>query len=165
MLGGSSAFNAVVDVSVIVPACFENPLRDAALEFLGDVLALKRKAALPTSAFLGAYHIATRYLRAPRVAVKKILAKLLETRSPAFYQDISIDLVLDALDYAAGYRVESWDGYVIAVAVRLGASVVYSLDKELSRARVVEVVSPFPEEEVAKYHEYLRSLLERREER
>ena len=70
----------VVDVSIIVPTCFENPLKKLATDFLGEVLSLRRKAIIPVTAVLGAYHIATRYLRAPRRVVKKILVEMLETR-------------------------------------------------------------------------------------
>ncbi len=157
--GGSSAFNAVVDVSVLVPVCFENPLRADALSFVAEALSLRRRAAIPTSAFLGAYHVATSYLGVPRAAAKAILAELLETKSPALYEDIPVSLALEALDYAALYGVESWDGYLVALALKLGAAIVYSLDKELSKVQVVEVVSPFPEEKVRAYHEYLRGVL------
>ncbi|MEM1913655.1 MAG: hypothetical protein QW067_10990 [Thermofilaceae archaeon] len=82
MLGESSVYpDGVLDVSVVVVACFDNPLRTHAVRFLSEVLTQRRRAVLPVSAVIGAYHIATRYLRVERLAVKRLLEKLLETRS------------------------------------------------------------------------------------
>ncbi|MBO3754959.1 MAG: hypothetical protein FGF53_08835, partial [Candidatus Brockarchaeota archaeon] len=66
-------------------------------------------------------------------------------------------LAADALEYAAYYNVESWDGYLVSLARRLGTVTVYSMDKELAKVKEVMVVNPFPEEIVEKYHEYIRS--------
>ncbi|MEM0345654.1 MAG: PIN domain-containing protein [Thermofilaceae archaeon] len=160
MLGESSVYpDGVLDVSVVVVACFDNPLRTHAVRFLSEVLTQRRRAALPVSAVIGAYHIATRYLRVERLAVKRLLEKLLETRSPAFYPQITPQLAIDALEYAAYYNVEAWDGYLVSLARSLGTSTIYSLDKELARIREVTVVNPFPEEAVRKYHEFVRNLL------
>lgn len=86
MSGGSSAYaEGVVDVGIIVPVCFKNPLREEAIEFLMSVLSQETKAKVPVSCVLGAYHIATNYLRAPRRPVRDVLVGLLETHSPAFF--------------------------------------------------------------------------------
>jgi len=160
MLSGSLGYvEGVVDVSVVVPACFDNPLKEHAVKFLGEVLALRRRAAIPVTAVLGAYHIATRYLRAPRRAVKKVLVGMLETRSPALYPQASAPLAAEALDIATTYRVESWDGYLIALAQSLRAKTIYTLDKELGKVREVIAVNPFPQRKVNEYHQYLRTLL------
>ncbi|MEM4688672.1 MAG: hypothetical protein QXH65_06030 [Thermofilaceae archaeon] len=68
-------------------------------------------------------------------------------------------MAIDALEYAAYYNVEAWDGYLVSLARSLGTSTIYSLDKELARIREVTVVNPFPEEAVRKYHEFVRNLL------
>jgi len=157
-LEASSAYpEGVLDVSVIIPACFENPLKEYSVAFLADVLSQKRRAAIPVTAVIGAYHIATRYLRAPRLAVKKVLEGLLGTRSPALYPNVSPELAADALDYAATYDIESWDGYLIAIARSLEAKIVYSLDESLSKAREIAVANPFPGDKVQEYHEYLKA--------
>jgi predicted nucleic acid-binding protein len=92
-----------------------------------------------------------------RLASKKILAGILESGSPALYPQISANLALDALDYAATYNIESWDGYLISLARSLGATVVYSLDRELSKTKEAIIINPFPEKEVEQYHKYLNS--------
>jgi hypothetical protein len=63
----------VVDVSIVIPSCFENPLKAHSIDLLADVLTQRKRAILPVSAILGAYHIATRYMRVPRLTVKKYL--------------------------------------------------------------------------------------------
>ena len=160
MLSESLDFvEGVVDVSIIVPICFDNPLKRYAVDFIGEVLALKRKAIIPITAILEAYHIATRYLRAPRRTVRKVLVGMLETRSPALYPQVSPALAIEALDIATTYGVESWDGYIIALTQSLGARIVYTLDKELEKVREIVVVNPFPQQKVAEYHQYLQTLL------
>ena len=144
-------------MSVIVPACFTNPLREKAVGFLRGVLAQEVRARIPVSAVLGAYHIATRYLRAPRALVCQVLTAMLEMGSPAFFPDISPRLAMEALELAASFRIESWDGYLVAVARLIGAGTIYSLDKSLERVPGVRVVSPFTEEELREYHEFILS--------
>jgi hypothetical protein len=62
----------VVDVSILVPCCFDKPLKEASSAFIADLLALRKRAVIPATSVLGAYHIATKYLCAPRLAVKKV---------------------------------------------------------------------------------------------
>ena len=152
-----ASVEGVLDVSVIVPACFENPLKDCSVLFLTDVVSLKRQAVIPITAVMGAYHITTRYLKVPRVAVKKVLEGLLRTRSPALYPNISPELAGDALNYASTYNIESLDGYLVALARSLGARIVYSLDEALGNIREITVANPFPREKVQEYHEYIRA--------
>jgi len=153
----------VVDVGVIVPLCFDNPLREDALDFVSDILSQKRRAVIPITSVVGAYHIATRYLKVPKVTVKKILEGLLRTRSPALYPQVTVELALDALDYATVYTIESWDGYLISLARSLNALFVFSLDEELNKIREVTVVNPFPKEKVNAYHRFIRRAVRARE--
>jgi predicted nucleic acid-binding protein len=161
MLKESSAYypEGVVDVGILVVSLFKNPLQEAALNFLADVLLQRRRAAIPVTAVLGAFHVATRYLRLPPVEVRKVLGEMLETGSPAFYPYVRPDDALDALEYAAYYRVESWDGYLVKLAKSIGNSIVYTLDEELRRVEGLIVVNPFPKELVEQYHEYMKSKL------
>ncbi len=152
--------NGVVDVSIIVPVCFDNPLRNYAVEFLAKVLRLEEKALVPTTTILGAYHIVTRYLRVPRRLVKKILTGLVETRSPALYPQVSVREVVEALDIASSYRVESWDAYLVALARKYNARYIYTLDRRLKTIPEIVVKNPFPGELTRQYHEYVRELLE-----
>lgn len=153
---GSSAYvEGIVDVGVLVPACFDNPLKRHAVNFISEILDRRRRAVIPIAAVVGAYHVATRYLRASRLTVKKILEGLLRTKSPALYPHVTPELALDALDYAVAYGVESWDGYLVALARGLGVKVVYSLDEELSKIKEVIAVNPFPKGKVREYHDFI----------
>lgn len=149
----------VADTSIIVPVCFQNPLKMLAVKFLEEALTLKRRIAIPVTAIFGAYHIATRYLRAPRSEVKKILVGLLQTRSPALYPRVDIDVAIDSLDVAAIYKVESWDGYIISLAGALGTKTIFTLDRELGKVAGIRVEMPFPKQMIKQYHEYVTSLV------
>lgn len=123
----------VVDTGIIVVAHFENPAQMSTVNFLSRILEVKAKCIIPTSTFLGAYHIMTRYIGIEGVSAFRALTKTLETRSPALYTDVPIDLTIDALTYANSYRTESWDGYIIALAKAVNAPIIYSLDKVLAK--------------------------------
>ena len=159
--GKNSAYaDGVVDVGIVVPTCFDNPLKEHGTAFLADVLTQKKKVAIPITAIIGAYHIATQYLRVPRMTVKKILGGILRTESPALYPHVSPQVARDALDYASTYSIESWDGYLISLARSLGSTVVFSLDEELQKVREITVVNPFPQKDVERYHEFLKNNME-----
>ena len=149
----------VVDVSIIVPTCFENPLKEDSIRFLSDVLLQKRRIAIPVTAVIGAYHIATRYLRIPRLAVKKVMQGILASKSPALYPYITPEIAADALDYATTYDIESWDGYLISLTRSLGSTIVYTLDMELSKIKEITAVNPFSKEKVKQYHRFLKKKL------
>ena len=154
--GENSAYpDGVVDVGIIVPTCFENPLKEHSTAFLADVLNQRKKAAIPVTAIIGAYHVATRYLRVPRMTVKKTLGGILRTGSPALYGHVSSQTAQDALDYASTYGIEAWDGYLISLARSLRSTVVFSLDEELHKVREITLVNPFPREDVKRYHDFL----------
>jgi len=154
--GESSAYpDGVVDVGILVPTCFENPLKEHSTTFVADVLAGRKRAAIPVTAIIGAYHVATRYLRAPRMTVKKVLGGILRTGSPALHGHVSPQTAWDALDYASTYLIESWDGYLISLARSLGSTVVFSLDEELHKVKEITLVNPFPREGVERYHDFL----------
>ncbi|MGQ9469583.1 MAG: PIN domain-containing protein [Nitrososphaerales archaeon] len=160
MQGGSSAYHeGVLDVSILIPTCFENPLKEYSIAFLSEVLTQKKRVALPVSAIVGAYHIATRYLRVPKMAVKKVLEGILRSGSQALYPHITPEIALDGLDYATVYDIEPWDGYIISLTRSLGATLVYSLDQELSRVKEIIVANPFPQDKVKQYHEFIEAKL------
>jgi len=150
-------------VGVLVPACFENPLENESIRFISDVLSGRRPGTLPLTSVLGAYHILTRYLRVPRLAVKGVLEGLLMTDSPALHAATPRRVVSDALDYAAAYSVESWDGYLVALCRSLGSTVVYSMDRELAKVREVTVVNPYPAAKVEEYHGFIQELVKNRD--
>jgi len=156
---GKDRIEGVVDVGLIVISHFENPAKEVTLEFLSDVLKWKKKCIIPTSTILGAYHILTKYLKVEKVSAYEALTRTLKTRSPAFYEDISVDTVLDSLTNALGYSVESWDGYIIALAKRFRATI-YTVDLKLMRkVRDVPVVNPIPEKIFKEHNRWLRAHL------
>ncbi len=142
-----------------MPSCFENPLKEESVSFLQEVLLGRRKALLPVSAILGAYHVVTSYLGVSRVSAKKILSELLNTYSEALYPQITIDLASTALDYAATHDIESWDGYLVALARKFDAKLVFSMDEELGEGLDEEelvVVNPFRPGTVRQYRKFLQ---------
>lgn len=146
----------VVDVGLIVIAHFENPAMNYALDFLKDVLLWKRKCLIPVTAFLGAYHILTSYLRVERISAYEALKKTLETRSPALYTDVHVDVAIEALTNAMGYRVESWDGYLVAIAKAHSAPVIYTIDSKMKKkVKDLHIVNPIPEDIFEEYSRWL----------
>jgi hypothetical protein len=86
-------------------------------ESLQKILDERRtKAAIPVTSVLGAFHVATRYLKLPVASVEEKLVKMLETKSPAFYSRASLEEAISAIKYATLFRVESWDGYIIEIS-------------------------------------------------
>ncbi|NOZ58039.1 MAG: PIN domain-containing protein [Euryarchaeota archaeon] len=146
-------------MSIVLVSLFENPLRGSAVDFLGDVLSGRVPAAVPTSAFLGAYHIATRYLKCPRDLIAAEVKETLSLASPAFVEDLSIEAVKEAVDAAMAYNIESWDGYLVALARSLNSPVIYSLDRDFKKIPDLSLVVPFSEEEVEEYHGWIERLL------
>jgi len=129
------------------------------MAFLSDALAQRRRVAIPVTVIMGAYHVATNYLRVPRMTVRKVLEGILRTGSPALHPHVTPPMARDALDYASTYGIESWDGYLISLARSLRSSVVFTLDEDLRRVREVTVVNPFPREDVERYHDFLEKEL------
>ena len=159
---GSSGFaEGVVDVSILLLTIFDNPLKGEAVEFIAELLSGRRRAVIPLATLLGAYHIATRYLRVPRLTAKKILEGILRTRSPTLHPHLTVELSLDSLDYAASYGIESWDGFLISLSRSLGAKIIYSLDEELAKVKEISVLNPFSREKVAEYRRWMREKLGR----
>jgi len=154
-----ASHEGVVDVSIIVPACFENPLKEYSIDFIEVVLTQEKPAVLPVTTTMGTYHIVTRYLGVPKVEAKKTLEGILRSGSPALYPQISSETALEALEYALAYNIESWDGYIVSLTRSLGSTIIYTLDVELSRVREITVVNPFPGEVVEQYHDFLREKL------
>jgi len=149
----------IVDVSILVPTCFENPLREDSVNFISQVLTQRRKAVMPLFTVIGAYHITTRYLKVPKMYVKTTLTSMIRTGSQALFGLITEKTASDALDYASSYGIESWDGILVALCRSMGSTIIYSLDQDLNRVKEITVVNPFQEEKVQKYHEYINSLI------
>ena len=156
--GNLGSINGIVDVSIIVMAHFDNPAKISALNFLRDVLKFKIRALIPATAFIGAYHILTNYLNVPRKDVRDALIATLSTKSKAIYEDVLIVDAIEAIEYAAIYRIESWDGYIVTLAKKFGTGTIYTIDKRLQKVDGISVVSPIPEDDVRKYHAFIKKL-------
>jgi len=154
----SGSINGVVDVSIIVVSHFENPIKIHALNFLKKVLSFKIRAVIPTTAFIGAYHILTNYLKVPRKIAGDSLRRTLSIKSKAIYEDISRNDAIEAIEYAIIYKIESWDGYLISLAKKLGSNIIYTLDKKLSKVEEIIVVNPIPKDDLIKYHKFIKNL-------
>jgi len=161
MSRGRSGYHpdGIVDVSIIVVSLFRNPLEEEAVKFLPGVLIRKRRAAIPVTAVLGAFHIATRYLKLPIVGAKEKLVKMLKTETPAFHPYVSLRDAINAIEYAVLYKVHSWGGYIIELAKSIGNSIVYTLDRELEKIKDIVVVNPFPKDLVKRCHEHIERRL------
>jgi predicted nucleic acid-binding protein len=152
-------YSGVVDVGIVLVSFFDNPLREDALEFMSEVLSRKNLAAIPTSTFLGAYHIATRYLHCPKDLIAREIKETLSLSSPAFVEDISIETVMEAIDVALAHNLESWDGYLVSLARSFKAPIIYSLDENFKKVPDVSLLIPFPKEKIQKYHRWVRKLI------
>lgn len=151
----------VVDTGIVAIAHFKNPARETAFDFLSSILRWERRCVTPTSAFIGAYHVMTEYIGVDKVSAYRALSKTLETRSPALHEDIPLDMAIDALSYANGYDIESWDGYIVALARSYGAPVIYTLDQEMARkVKGIAVVNPIPQEIFRQYNKWLAEKLD-----
>jgi len=106
-----SGFEALVDVGIIVLAHFRNPARKHAAQLQLDALTLKRRILIPVSTYMGAYIIMTRYLKLRSVDVAKALLKTPSVESPAFYENLSKDIVEKAILSASELKVSSRDLY------------------------------------------------------
>lgn len=154
-----AGYSGIVDVGIVLVSLFNNPLRDNALNFMEDIFLRKNLAAIPTSTFFGAYHIATKYLRCPKDLIAKEIEETLNLASPAFVEDISIETAREAIDIAVAHGVESWDGYLVSLARSFKAPVIYSLDENFRGIPDISLVIPFSSEKVKEYHRWVRSLL------
>jgi len=156
----TGAIEGIVDTGLVVIAHFKNPAQEVAFDFLSSVLSWERRCLIPTSAFLGAYHIMTRYLGVEKVAAQMALSRSLMSQSPALHGEISPDLARGSLSYASGYDVESWDGYILSLAKVVRAPVIYTVDRELARkVKDLVVHNPIPPEIFDQYNRWLREKL------
>lgn len=154
-------FAGIIDVGIIIVAHFNNPIQKDMIEFLKPVLNWKNPLLIPNTTILGAFHILTSYLRVSRVDAKKALLETFTTDSPCFVSDIRKSVVVEALEQATCYKIESWDGYLIALAKSVGTNIIYTLDEKLSKANEIITINPIQEIRLKEYHNWLESKLRR----
>lgn len=149
-------YEALIDVGIIVIAHFKNPARGYASKLLFDALTLKKRILIPTSTYLGAYIIMTKYLKIKREIVTKTLLKTLSLESPAFYENIPKMVTEKALVSAMELNISSWDSYLVELAKELGINKIYTIDEELvTKIKGIKVENPIPESIMKKYHQFM----------
>ena len=149
------SLEGIVDVGIVVIAHVTNPARDEAINFLKRVFVGEINAIIPTSAFLGGYHILTRYLKVPRLDAKQSLMATLKVNAPVFYEDIKIEHVMDSLEYAAVYNIESWDGYLISLAKDFDAHTIFTIDRDFRKIPGLLIINPISNNAMKAYHNWL----------
>ena len=108
--------DGIIDVGIIVIAHFSNPLQQKMVQFLRDIIQGKKNIVIPLTTFIGAYHILTRYLGISRYQAKSALISTLNLESSLFYPRIDTVITINTLDMSSVYNIESWDGYLFALA-------------------------------------------------
>ena len=88
MVSIQARIEGIIDVGILVLSHCENPAETEMLSFLTDVLKKQIIAIIPYSAFLGAYHIMTSYLKTDRAATANRLFTTAMISRDFFYQTI-----------------------------------------------------------------------------
>ncbi|MGQ4834178.1 MAG: type II toxin-antitoxin system VapC family toxin [Candidatus Asgardarchaeia archaeon] len=145
----------IVDVGPIVLSHCENPAKNEAIDFIERVILGEINAVIPLTTFIGAYHIMTRYLRINREKAANELLATLELRSPVFLGDLSIDETISAIRNAFNFNIDGWDGYLVTLAEKIGASIIYTIDKKLAKVKHLSIVTPISEHTLKIYHDWL----------
>lgn len=154
--GQKTGIDGIVDVGLIVISHCKNPAQKVALDFLKEILTRRKQCLIPVSCFLGAYFILTDYLHIDEDEASKLLRRTLETQSQAFYEDIDTSMGINSLRNASKYLIESWDGYLVAIAKAHSTSKIYSLDKKLERKiDDINVINPLSKKITRKYHKWV----------
>ncbi|MEX2707010.1 MAG: type II toxin-antitoxin system VapC family toxin [Candidatus Freyrarchaeum guaymaensis] len=156
MVYSKAGIEGVVDVGLIVLSHCENPAKGEALDFLEKVLLGEQYCIIPLAAFIGAYHILTRYLRVNRDGAKQELLKTLSFDLEIFYHDVTRDEVIESLVLASEFSVEGWDGYLINVARRFETNNIYTIDRRLVKVPSVNVIIPISEKVLRAYHIWVK---------
>jgi len=150
-------YEAIIDVGPIVISHTKNPAQEEALSFLKDVLIGKVLCLIPTSVFMGAYIVMTKYLRVRKDQAAKALKRTLSLDLPIFYEDVPKDIVLEALEDASIYNISSWDAYIAEIAKMRGISIVYTLDiDDFKRVPWLRPVLPISLKKFLEYQKWLR---------
>jgi len=150
-----AGIEGVVDVGLVVLSHCENPAKEAALDFIKAVLTWEKRCIIPVTAFIGAYHILTRYLRLRRDEAARELITTLLLESESFYPYVSAEAAVKAVAAASDFAIEGWDGYLLSLAETLGTSNIFTIDKRLARVRGVDVIIPIPEDILKEYHKWV----------
>lgn len=145
----------IIDVGIIVVSHFKNPIMRDMIDFLKPILNWEKKVIIPNTTFLGAFHILTSYLRVSKVDAKKVLLNTFSIESPCFINDVSKNVISEALEQAVGYNVESWDGYLVSLGKVFNTDIIYTVDMQLKKVKEMHIINPNSEEKMKEYHNWL----------
>lgn len=148
----------IVDVGLVVVSHFSNPAKDEGLRFLRKVLNRKIKCVIPTSVFVGSYHIMTEYLGIPESKTANVLSTTLSLNSDAFFEDLRKEDIKSGFTHSASYNIEGWDGLLLGISDRLGTETIYSIDKKLAEKTEYNIVNPISNKKMNKYHSFIENL-------
>lgn len=148
--------DGIIDTGIIVIAHFENPLQKNMLNLLKDIFNGNKRILIPLTTFVGAYHILTSYLRVSHIDAKMALIETLKIDSNYFFPLVSQKIITEGIDIASVNKIESWDGYLVALARLFQTSNIYSVDKKLRTKTQLNIIYPVSDEELVKYHQFLQ---------
>ena len=150
---------ALIDVGVLVLA-FEknNPVRQKYLEIIEKCVKGEIEAYIPYTVILGTYHVLTTRFKVKPSDALDILKIFMESRKIRWIADIDHTVVLMSLEIASNLRIESWDGYILALAKKYKISIIYSIDADLAKEEGIEVRGLLSDDEEKMLDEYIRKL-------
>ena len=148
--------DGIIDTGIIVIAHFENPIQENMLMLLKDIFNGNKRILIPLTTFVGAYHILTSYLKVNHLDAKIALTETLKIDSNYFFPLVSQKIIIEGIDIASVYKIESWDGYLVALARLFQTSNIYSVDKKLRKKTDLNIIYPVTDEELAYYHQFLQ---------
>ena len=160
MVSIQARIEGIIDVGILVLSHCENPAETDMLSFLTKALKKQIIAIIPYSAFLGAYHIMTNYLKTDRVETANRLITTAMISRDIFHQTINSEHIKYALENAAQLRIDSWDGYLLSLMNQFQTNIIYSIDKKLEK--ICNVINPISDKIMEKYYEWLAQRLKKR---
>ena len=150
---------ALIDVGILVLGLEKNnPLRQKYLEIIEKCVKGKIEAYIPYTVILGTYHVLTTRFKVDSSDALDILKTFMGSRKIKWISDMDHVVVLRSLETASKLRVESWDGYILALAKRYGIQIIYSIDTDLAKEEGIEVHGLPTAGEKSILDKYLRNL-------
>ena len=154
MVSIQARIEGIIDVGILVISHCENPAKEEMLTFLTKVLKKEIIAIIPYSAFLGAYHIMTTYLRTDRNETAKNLINTAMISRDIFHQIIDAENIKYALEKSAQIKIDSWDGYLLSLMNQFQTNLIYSIDKKLEK--ICNVINPVSNDTMNHYNKWIK---------
>jgi len=87
---------------------------------------------------------------------------LMEAKKINWIPDISKDKVKRAINHAAYYNFESWDGYLLSLMEDYDIKTIYTIDEDFKNISKIQVLGLLTKEEEQKLNNYLTKLKQKR---